>query len=499
MGIKNFHTWLKETYPKCFISCKLKSVFDFIYVDVNHILHASLNGVLTEQEYLIKLKKNLDLLFCNFIATKKIVLAVDGTSPYAKILLQRSRRQMGIQQLSFDNKDSSEVTSLHLTPGTKFMDKINKCLLEYSNNLKKLYKYVQVEIECIPSTTHSEGEIKIFTNILKNGHKDGNNFKSHLVVGNDADLIVLAMAVKPVEYIYIVSRQQGIQEILSVKKLINSFVRKLSKSTLTSDVWRNDFVILSIMMGNDYMPKLGIIKYDSLWNAYYKTVKHLKKESLIITEHYTHDDKAIKLVKYNDKFINYLFASIIVNIPKQYQKIKLDKYDKGMVKNYLEGLIWCHHMYQTGVCSMLDYIYMYKSAPTPVEIQYYLSTIPNTNDICLPESNTSPIRSDVFPLILMPKKARTLIADKYQHLIDGPLKKMYELEDCEICNKLRVSLSTYHNQLKANSNNKDKKLETTIKINIRAMNVNLKLHKKTHDNSFTIKDIKNIVSLTEKL
>lgn len=42
------------------------------------------------------------------------------------------------------------------------------------------------------------------------------------------------------------------------------------------------------------------------------------------------------------------------------------------VKKYLEGLLWCNHIFYTGVCSDYNYSYTYKRGPTIKEIFEYL-------------------------------------------------------------------------------------------------------------------------------
>ena len=71
MGITNFHTWLKEEYKECFSNCQTNNKFDYIYIDINHLLHNSISGIKSEEEFVDKLYKSLDLIFCNFIATAR--------------------------------------------------------------------------------------------------------------------------------------------------------------------------------------------------------------------------------------------------------------------------------------------------------------------------------------------------------------------------------------------------------------------------------------------
>jgi 5'-3' exonuclease len=92
MGIKNFHQWLHEKFPTAFIPIKNNNIYEYIYIDLNFILHNSIYSCRTEKEFMNRLKNNLDIIFSNFIATKEVFFAIDGPSSFAKIMLQRKRR-----------------------------------------------------------------------------------------------------------------------------------------------------------------------------------------------------------------------------------------------------------------------------------------------------------------------------------------------------------------------------------------------------------------------
>ena len=42
MGIKGFHTFIKNTYPGCIVSFNGNRLYDYIHIDVNDLLHNSM-------------------------------------------------------------------------------------------------------------------------------------------------------------------------------------------------------------------------------------------------------------------------------------------------------------------------------------------------------------------------------------------------------------------------------------------------------------------------
>ena len=186
MGIYNFHTWLREKYPGSYISIKNNSIYEYIYIDVNFILHNSIYGCKTENDFVRKLYLQLDIIFTNFIATKKIFFSLDGPSSFAKIILQRKRRS------NTSNKTNGDtISSLYITPGIEPMKRIETYLKSYVDKLKTKYRFINPDTYMSSSNIPDEGEIKICNEVIKNGSSNLNH--KHLIIGNDSDLIVLSM------------------------------------------------------------------------------------------------------------------------------------------------------------------------------------------------------------------------------------------------------------------------------------------------------------------
>lgn len=465
MGIEHFYNWLKTTYPNAIIPVTSLNIYSGIYIDCNHLLHNCINGSNTLDEFKQALKVTLDILFSNFLAHDNIVIGVDGPAPYAKVILQRKRRSMMGEVSDFD--------SMHLTPGTQVMYKIDEFINAYLNNLKNIYKIVKPNVEYIGSCIPDEGELKIFTRLKENKNK------TNLVVGNDADLIVMATCMTSVNHINILLHHKCGKELFSLDKFIDIFKKDINVNELTESELRLDFSLMSIMQGNDYLPKLNYLNFDNAFNTYKEVVRKYKKS--IMTTNIT-----INI----EMFINFLIE-LMVKLPKHYRTFKMDKFNYPEIKNYFEGLLWCLNMYNTGVCSMYDYVYIGKKSPCPINLLMFC--IINKNKIIeTPLSNVIPLSVDYYTLLIMPKKAKALIPKKYHGLIEGKFKYLYDREMCNECLKYKSKLSEYHIELikrrKEELDNKD------VREKLSKVSIDFNSHKKEkHQITFNCDDIKKIV------
>ena len=149
MGIFNFWGWFKNNFSgtihKLGLSQDLETVdinIDNLLIDMNGLFHTSAQKIYQYGAYKPKDKsipsiipnnrlqikvfedicKNIEnlTLLCK---PKKIILAIDGPAPYAKIVQQRRRRFSAVVNKEEDDKG---FDSNNITPGTKFMDHLSK-------------------------------------------------------------------------------------------------------------------------------------------------------------------------------------------------------------------------------------------------------------------------------------------------------------------------------------------------------------------------------------
>lgn len=477
MGIKNFHTWLHNKFPTCFIPLKGNNIYEYIYIDLNFILHNSIYGCRTEKDFIGRLSNNLDIIFSNFIATKEIFFAIDGPSSFAKIILQRKRRSTNINKINQNN-----INSLCITPGIAIMERFEKKIMLYIGHLQKKYKYLNVKCQTSFSNDPDEGEIKICKQVIKNGKNNLNH--KHLIIGNDSDLIVLSMGMKPVYNINILIKGKDRNELISLKQLLHAHCKYLNKDdiieNLCTSAFREDFIILSIMMGNDYLPKVAYINYDKLWKAYKDFILKINRN---IIKNDSFDIDAIC------SFMLIIFNSL----PSCYRKVSLHYYNIDRSNSYLEGLLWCVQMYKTGMCPKYDYIYIYNS-PHPYELLFHLCA--EKDNIKLIQSDVRPIPNNIYPLIIMPKKASYMLNKNQQKLMNGELKYLYEKEECLICQEKSKLLKNARIDIFECDPEKIELLKL-LKDKFKVIEKDYKNHLNTHD-SFNIKDINNIIFIANK-
>lgn len=400
MGIFNFHNFIRKKYPESIIRINYQNIYDYIFIDVNYIMHACLNSWVSESEFISKLFLKFDFLFSNFLARKQIFFAMDGTPNLAKIIIQRERRA-----------NSKNINSLWLTPGTITISNIENSIKKYLDKLKLKLKYINPEIIFCNSEIPGEGEIKIFNQLNKINNKNNSN----LIIGNDADLVILSMA-SQFENINILIKNN---QILSIPELIQAHKKLLN----TNQDIKSDFVILSLFMGNDYFPKIYYMVFERIWNSYLNIFK-------------LYNSPLISNGKFNKNILVNFFSDICYNLPIRFKKTDFLVNHNKYIKNYLEGILWCLNFYQTGFCPKYEYYYFGPSIH-PNKILLYILLNPDFDLLDIPKSETKPIPTEIHPLIILPKSAMSLIPDKYHDIIQKKLDFLYEPKICKVCEKLK--------------------------------------------------------------
>lgn len=264
--------------------------FDHVLIDMNQLLHISLRRSRSEGHALTILMKELDA--CCALATPRIslVLAMDGPPSAAKLATQRRRRfstfvrsEWKQEQLArfkkFSKQDearrrrkyATETKTLCITPGTAFMEKAEKALLywawqrmqNYKNPLSKVRVYIS------SSNVHGEGEVKLLDWILKHNRHG----QSIAIMGGDSDLVLEGLVIPPSSsHNVFVLLPDGNKKYFCVSlwettRALAKFLPKLNASDIMRV--RTDMVLLLILNGNDYLPKLrGSSGFNKVFHTY---------------------------------------------------------------------------------------------------------------------------------------------------------------------------------------------------------------------------------------
>ena len=481
MGIKSYYEWLHKNYEYAIKQAIKIQKYDHILIDTNFVLHNAMYNSKTEKDFIVRVYQALDFIFSRFIALHSVYIAIDGPAPYSKIALQRKRRS----KIMSDQLERDTISHLCLTSGTALMENLTKHLIHYFQSRRHWFSYRKLRFFISPASESGEGEIKIFSQIKKiNEQYPEDNF---LVVGNDADLVVLAMACQPVTNLDILIRKDKENKLISLDSLINQHRIRVAhllydhhNAIPEIDKIRDDFAVVSMMMGNDYLTKIYYIKAFSLWESYFRTKT-------------CREDYLMDGIKFNKDFLADMMLDLSLSMAPKYRQMKFykhNKYSNKAVKNYLEGFLWCLQMYRTGQCPMIDYLFE-DIIPRPYEVFYYL-TLGKKEDPVVPRSEILPVPYYAYTLLVLPRKAKKFIPDKYHSLMDNELDILYRDEECQECLKHRSQLSDLHKKMIIlRKNNED---TTEVRQQIGEVSKGLHAHKKDHEKPVSISEMVKMIT-----
>jgi 5'-3' exonuclease len=381
MGIKNFRTNLTETFPEIITSQKPNNIHN-LCIDFNGILHKICNRVKTRESFKKQLNNSLKKLI-RIIKPKLIAIFIDGQAILAKANTQIKRRNKYLYS------ESSGINPLNLTAGSPFLEFIDETVNEFLSKLSNIETYYS------SSKENNEGEIKLFEWLLKNNNNNNNNNRT-CVLGSDSDLIILALASRPLIDIYIYDEKKYLSLFILIQKLSTFFTKKFDYK------WhpvRLDFVLLSLFQGNDYNNKIADFK--KLLKSYQKTQFLINKKG------------ELNLIN-----IKKLFLNISTTYPITCQSID--------VEEYFKAIRWNLNLYQGRLNT--KFIPNYSN----ININSIIKFMPKK--INLIEENTNWLHPDVYILMLMPSTGKDYLPNHLKHLLEvgSPIKDLFP-EPCIQC------------------------------------------------------------------
>lgn len=305
MGVPGFFSWLlhKSNCVNNILLPNIDNKPNVLFLDANGIFHPVCAKVIENEKYIgLKNKAKLEsIMIQNIIEhieiiirhvepTDEVYISVDGPAPYAKINQQRKRRYKSVYETNIKSqlKDKYNIkynnwSSICITPGTEFMEKLNMAIMNHnfvSNmNIKITYSSYHVV---------GEGEHKIF-NYIKRHNSDEN--KTYVIYGLDADLIFLSLA-SNVRNIYLLREklnftynfEKHIEKYnsdyiyVSIDNTGDCIYNLINIESLNKTCIINDFMLICFLLGNDFLPHVPSIEIknkgiEHLVSAYIATLK----------------------------------------------------------------------------------------------------------------------------------------------------------------------------------------------------------------------------------
>eukprot|EP00658_Telonema_sp_P-2_P073062 TRINITY_DN62121_c0_g1_i1.p1 TRINITY_DN62121_c0_g1~~TRINITY_DN62121_c0_g1_i1.p1 ORF type:complete len:472 (-),score=38.78 TRINITY_DN62121_c0_g1_i1:169-1584(-) len=207
---------------------------------------------------------------------------------------------------------------------------------------------------------------------------------------------------------------------------------------------RLDFVLLSMLAGNDYLPKLRCVQLQEIWPLYASECKHLSLLSPDGT--------------FSDDF--FWFMGVVANaLPRN----EVTRTRPQNVDKYLQALLWNVDMYVNGQCPDVEFaLSRFAPAPSPREIADWFKN--QSRQITVPKSETPWLTVSECLLALTPRAAEELLPQALQPLMrDESLSDLYKDEHCLTCRTKREDMRTMSTQIhELNTHVKATKLKANL-------------------------------------
>lgn len=255
---------------------------------MNQIIHKAARKSDTRASLASAIFHLLDQILKSCVPRKSIFLAYDGPGPLAKLNTQRKRRgktkpirAANTLPIAGNPPRASKtiVDPLEFTPGVEMV----QFLLELSEywaytRLQNDRKYRNVDICISGCDVAGEGELKLM-DYFRSEHVASSD--SVVVVGGDADIVLQGLATTRIRNFFVYlhqvpsPRKKSTNYVISVWELCRTFEQMFPGE---SSGVRIDFVLLCILNGNDYIPKVRGSCLNRLWSRYRRLKTVSKRE-----------------------------------------------------------------------------------------------------------------------------------------------------------------------------------------------------------------------------
>ena len=324
MGIKNF---LKNLILED-VSIKSR-IYNDVYIDCNYMIHYLIYNCMNNEDLAEKVNVWIRYFMKNVEITNCVHLIFDG-SHESKLELDDGTEEIcdpksNTHELRYKNKKVSDAYDKQtIKPKSEIILSFTKYMLKSVMDFKKSYKKT---FEILLNNDYNDGEadFKILESIVKNYKKDS----SICIVSKDSDMVLISCSV--------ISKYKITIDIgSSVKPL------KFISCNIIENFMNVDYVLFMLLLGNDYLPKLSNVKYETLINTY--TIYRLNEYEPICRL------EGLNYVVDHDLFLTFLTIFMIT------QKIKFNmkNIDRYRFKIYYNNLLWCLDKY-----NVTNYKYKY--------------------------------------------------------------------------------------------------------------------------------------------
>jgi len=293
------------------------------------MVHYLIYKCMNDNQLYFKIYDYFGYIFETLKISKTINLIFDGH--YDKKMPSNPKQQTHILRNKY-KKQSDDYDKQSIYPGSPILSTFKTYILDIIDKYKKIYM-LNFKVELNDDTVEGEADLKILDKINKSDHDN------ICVMSKDSDIILISysLIIRKNIKIDVMTNLRPIK-FVDVNKIVN-----LSKPIFNGnkDITKfgPDYVLIIMLLGNDYLPKISNINYETLFACYEKYLAH-GNNSIIYKN---------KIRKKN--LINYISYIII------YKNVKYNKknLDLSRFNIYYNNLCWALKYYNI-IDNELEYI-----------------------------------------------------------------------------------------------------------------------------------------------
>ncbi len=296
MGIKDYLKYLNHEEPD-----KKSRNYEHIYIDCNYMVHYLIYKCQNDAQFYSRIYDYFGYIFETLKVSKTINLVYDGH--YDKKMPSNPKQQTHILRNKY-KKESDDYDKQSIYPGSQILTTFKTYIVDIIDKYKKIHM-LNFQINISDDTIEGEADLKILDKINQSDHN------KICILSKDSDMILISysLIIKKNILIDVMTSLRPIK-FVDVNKIVN-----LSKPIFNGDKFVKsfgpDYILIIILLGNDYIPKISNINYETLISCYQKYISHGNKS--IINKN--------KVKKSN--LINYI-SYIIINKKVKFNKKNLD-------------------------------------------------------------------------------------------------------------------------------------------------------------------------------
>lgn len=312
MGIKDYLKHLKQEEISDIIE------YEHVYIDCNYLIHFLIYKCTNDKDLYGKICNFWNNLMKAVKIKSTVHLIYDGEHENEE-LMANPKLQTLIMRYK-DKKVSDNYDKQVIKPGSKILNTFKYYLVDIIEKYKKINKLKFGVIEN-DDQVKGEADIKILNSIY-NSNQD-----RICICSKDSDMILIAHSLS-------INKSIRIDVMTNFRPILIVYIDNFKKFNL-------DYVLIVLLLGNDYLPKISSVSYDSIIKTYEEYIKHNKA---IILNGTIDTNNLIEFITY------FIIIGSKKKIKFNYKNLDLTRF-----KIYINNLFWCLKHYKV-ISNDLNYI-----------------------------------------------------------------------------------------------------------------------------------------------